>query len=784
MELSGLFHEVLVLTADAVVITDDDHRVLFVNPSAEALFGYDEQEILGQPIDLLIPPQCQERHRNAVRSFRSSVEKVRPMSRRVPVLGVKRDGTEFLADITISKHEAGGRLYYGAVVRDRSERLQAEETIRAGETLHQSIITAMAEGIVLQDADGKIHTCNASAERILGLSADQMLGRTSVDPRWRSIHEDGSPFPGEQHPAMVTLRTGAPLSHVVMGVHHADGKLVWISINSQPLFRRGESRPYAVVTSFADITQMKRVELALRESEERYRSVFDNSLDAILLTDPEGEILAANSAAREMFRMSEAQLRAVGRQGLLEVGESLGLISSLAPGAGRRAEVRLRRGDGSIFPAEVSSSVFRDRDGNDRTSLIIRDIAERVRFREAVREREESLELRVGERTRELAALLQLSHNLASTLDLPGLPDRILDGVRAFVECDRACLWIAEGNEFRMIGSWPKEEAAAGEEPRVPAALVGEALPKESPPRLARLEDVKSESPLIRSLLRIGPEIEGGDGGAVLVPLVIKDAVVGCLTLLRHKPGGFGLEQTRLLQAIADQAAVALENSRLYSQIQVVAAQTERSRLARDLHDSVTQMLYSLALFAEAARQQLDQGGLDKVGQHVLQIRETAQQALREMRLMVYELRPSALDRVGLVGALRQRVEAVERRAGVDGTVTAVATERIPASLEEGLYRIALEALNNSLKHSSSTLVSVRVVGEAEGVRLEVQDNGRGMGGMTGDGEGGLGLSSMRERAERLGGSLEISSVPGEGTIVRAWVPFPETADKMAGHHD
>jgi PAS domain S-box-containing protein len=779
MESSDLFHEVLNLTADAVLITDEDHSILFVNPAAEALFGYRGEELLGRPIEALIPERSRQRHREVAGAFREAREKIRAMSRREPVWGSRRDGSEFLADITISRHQVDRRLYYAAIVRDRSERMRAEEAIRAGETLHQSIITAMAEGIVLQDAEGKILTCNASAERILGLTTDQILGRTSVDARWRAIHEDGTPFPGEEHPAMVTLRTGAPLSQVVMGLQHPDGKVVWISINSQPLFRVGEGRPYAVVTSFADITQMKRVEMALRESEERYRSMFDKSLEAILLTAPDGQILAANPAACKVFGMTEEEICRAGRAGLVDADDPrLQVALREREASGRyRAEVRMRRGDGTIFPAELSSSIFRDRDGNLRTSMVLRDITERVRLREAVREREELLEQRVGERTRELAAVLQLSHALASTLNLQDLPGLVLDGVRAFVEYDRASLWIIEGSDLRRLGSWPDGEASADEEPRMPAGPVLDALTKVEPSEPALLENLDVVSPVIQELFEVGPELRHGAGAGMIVPLVFKESVVGCLTLLRHTPGTFGLGQAPLLHAIADQAAVAVENSRLYSQIQVAAAQAERSRLARDLHDSVTQMLYSLALFAEAARQQLEQGGLERAEQHLLQIRESAQQALREMRLMVYELRPSALEQVGLVDALRHRVEAVERRAGVEAIVIAEMGSGIPASLEETLYRIAVEALNNSLKHSFSTSVSVSVRGDAKGVALEVQDNGRGMGGPTEDEKGGLGLSSMRERAEHLGGSLTITSAPGTGTLVRAWVPLSRGAN-------
>jgi len=144
--------------------------------------------------------------------------------------------------------------------RELAERQRTEADLRTSEERYRSVVSALQEGVVLQDADGTIRACNASAERILGLTADQMQERTSLDAWWHAIHEDGSPFPGTEHPAMVTLKTGRPCSDVVMGVYRPDGALVWISVNSQPLFHPQDLRPYAVVTSFTDVTHKKQLE--------------------------------------------------------------------------------------------------------------------------------------------------------------------------------------------------------------------------------------------------------------------------------------------------------------------------------------------------------------------------------------------------------------------------------------------------------------------------------------------------------------------------------------------
>ncbi|MBE9050669.1 diguanylate cyclase [Nostocales cyanobacterium LEGE 11386] len=172
-----------------------------------------------------------------------------------------------------SRSDDGRPLRLLGTHTDITERKWMEEALRESEERYRYVITTMAEGIVLQQADGRITACNESAERILGLTSDQMMGRTSIDPRWRAIHEDGTSFPGETHPAIVTLQTGQPQSNVIMGVHKPDNNLTWISINSQPVFQPDELTPYAVVTSFTDITIRKKAQQALQQQMEQERMV-------------------------------------------------------------------------------------------------------------------------------------------------------------------------------------------------------------------------------------------------------------------------------------------------------------------------------------------------------------------------------------------------------------------------------------------------------------------------------------------------------------------------------
>ncbi|MBW4688022.1 MAG: PAS domain S-box protein [Komarekiella atlantica HA4396-MV6] len=182
--------------------------------------------------------------------------------------------------------------------RDITDRKQAEKALIKSEERYRSVVTAMQEGVVLKDADnGRIIACNTSAEHILGLTADEMIGRTPEDPHWQVICEDGSPFPSENYPSLVSLRTGKPCSNVVMGIYKPNGQLAWISINSQPLFQDNNPIPYAVVASFSDISDRKQAEQKIYEQ----AALLDIATDAILVRDFKSQILFWNKSAERLY---------------------------------------------------------------------------------------------------------------------------------------------------------------------------------------------------------------------------------------------------------------------------------------------------------------------------------------------------------------------------------------------------------------------------------------------------------------------------------------------------
>ena len=187
-------------------------------------------------------------------------------------------------------------------------RHEMDQKLRESEEQHRTLFETMAQGVVYQATDGQIVSANPAAERILGLTLDQMQGRTSTDPRWRAIHEDGSPFSGDTHPSMLALKSGKEVHDVVMGVFNPlYEEYRWININATPQFRPGESTPYRVFTTFDDITERKRAEEALRESRNWFSTTLKSIGDAVIATDLAGHVRLMNSVAQALTGWDERE---------------------------------------------------------------------------------------------------------------------------------------------------------------------------------------------------------------------------------------------------------------------------------------------------------------------------------------------------------------------------------------------------------------------------------------------------------------------------------------------
>lgn len=266
------------------------------------------------------------------------------------------------------------------------------------------------------------------------------------------------------------------------------------------------------------------------------------------------------------------------------------------------------------------------------------------------------------------------------------------------------------------------------------------------------------------------------------IPLLIKDQVYGGISLYFRDLGcPLTADDTALAMSFADQAALAIENARLYSQVSDLASLEERQRLARELHDSVSQALYGIQLGAQTAREMLTadsapddlRTALVEPLDYVLSLAEAG---LVEMRALIFELRPESLKSEGLVGALTKQAQALRVRHHLQVETAFVEEPDLTFETQEALYRIAQEALHNTFKHARATHIRLSLRCDPAGVELCVEDNGEGFD-ASGTFPGHLGLRSMRERATRLDGTLEIQSAPRQGTHICARIPQHRSRD-------
>lgn len=371
----------------------------------------------------------------------------------------------------------------------------------------------------------------------------------------------------------------------------------------------------------------------------------------------------------------------------------------------------------------------------------------------------------ISQHAERLASFNRMIRAITSALDLQGVFRMLSSEAQQLIVHDRASVALADPDAelvrvYAATGNGAK--LAAGATIPMAGSLVGQVI-RSGEGRFTTDLEQETEFREVPDVLALGIRSN------VMAPLWHGDECFGSLNFGSTEAGKYGPDELALAQEIADQIAVAIVNVRLHEQARKVAALEERQRLARNLHDSAAQALYGIVMYAEAARQLAGDGHVatDYFGE----IRDTAQEALRDMRLLIFDLRPPVLEEEGLAGALKARLEAVEGRAGIETRFQVEGKLEVPAQVEEGLYHIAQETLNNVLKHAAASQITVRLHQTETTATLEVVDDGVGFEPEAAHQTGGLGLSGMAERTEELGGTLEIDSAPGAGTKVTVKVP-------------
>ena len=404
-------------------------------------------------------------------------------------------------------------------------------------------------------------------------------------------------------------------------------------------------------------------------------------------------------------------------------------------------------------------------------ALLQREIAERQRAEAEIQQMVATLEQRVATRTDELATFFDMSLLAGQGSALADVFEQALPRILEVSHSRAICLHLldAERTALRLAGHQNVPGDAQAELEVVPIAAGFERWLQQ--PNDPLLTTNLGEATLLPPAFRLP-----GCRTYLGAQIKIGGRAEGLLSCYRFRDRGYGIDEIALVTALAEQIGLMLETHRLRRQAEEMAVLAERQRLARDLHDSVTQSLYSLTLFSRAGREAAADGDPKRLEESLASLEHNTLHALREMRLLLYELRPADLAREGLQRAVELRLNTVERRAGLQLDVEMDQLPALPPGYESDLYHIIVEALNNVVKHAAAGRVTLRLKGTGGSLHLTVVDDGRGFD--PAQNAPGLGLRNMRERAARLHGQLVIASAQGRGTTVEAMLPCPvENAD-------
>ncbi|HZC84940.1 MAG TPA: PAS domain S-box protein [Rubrobacter sp.] len=793
------YRRLVELSPDTIVVHSGG-TILFVNTAvAELLGAASPEEFIGKPIMDFVHPD----YRGTVRARIARSEQKGERNALIQEKLLRLDGGAVDVEVTSTPIIYRGEVATLSVIRDITGRKRAEEELRRREAILEA--TAFAAERFLEKAT----SWEESVQEVLG-----RLGRASGVSRVYIFEnytgDDGATWTTQRYEWVApgvsaqidnslleafpyraagwgrwedTLGRGEALHGHVREFPEAEWGVLRAqdieSIMVVPISVEGEWWGFIGFDecererewSAAEIEALKaaagtlgaaierdRAERTLRESEERYRAVVEHATEGIFLCDAAtGDVLESNAAFKDLLGYAAEDLQSIKIHDLIaddreSIDSNIRLI--LDEGSRFLGERRYRRKDGSLVDIEASASLI-FYGGRKVICDVIRDVTERV---EAFR----LLEERVTALAR-ISASLTIDRPMETTLN--ALAAGIVEGTAA-VAC-AVVLIDAETGMLRLAGSHglPEGYTAALEalwraEAWSPS---GEVFRSRQPFLFHDARRVILENPLYAPIHHFVREAPWDT--IKYLPLVYRGRALGTINLY-YLPGQEpGEDESVFLGAVADQTAVAVENARLFATAQDTAALEERQRLARELHDSVSQALYGIVLGTDAARTLLDRDP-GRVAEPLEYVLSLAKAGLAEMRALIFELRPESLATEGLIAALEKQAALVQARHELAVHAALCDEPDAPLEVKETVYRVAQEALNNTVKHAQAKEVELRLEKDASGILLEVRDDGKGFD-PANSFPGHLGLKSMRERVARLGGTFRIESTPEEGTRIR-----------------
>ena len=528
----------------------------------------------------------------------------------------------------------------------------------------------------------------------------------------------------------------------------------------------------------------QQAEETLLASELRFRRVFEYAPIGMDIVSAEGRPLRANRALQEMLGYSEAELRSMVFADYThpdDVERSLRMANEVREGKREsfQMEKRYYRKDGHVVFAKVTVSSARDAQGNfSHFIAMVEDITQRKQAEEALqreRERAQEARLRVESEARRVAegwvnTLVEIGRRIANMESADAVLMHIVEQAQHLLQTDIVSLALFD-ESGKYLNLKYQATASRSQIFDTEIALTNEELISTlragRPHRFP--EDAKAER-----VTWYCPTVAEEIKAAAVVPLHFDGKVVGGLWAARSRPGSFTSTQLFGLENLADQAVIALQHASMAAQLQTVATLEERSRIAREMHDGLAQILGYLGVQMQTIEAYGRQGQEEEMLAEIGKTRENVRLAQADVRENILSLRTTLAGGTGLAPALQEYVQEFGVQTGTEARfVNTLSREPGLSPLAEvQLVRIVQEALTNVRKHASAHQVEVRLFAEDKGLGITIADDGVGF--RINDDDRRFGLQTMAERAHSVGGHLDVCSAPQQGTEVRLWLPLQQ----------
>ncbi|MEP7291068.1 MAG: GAF domain-containing protein [Chloroflexota bacterium] len=718
-------------------------------------------------------------------------------------LAMQRDGILSYWDVVVTPRRQNGQIQtLLIVVVDASDRVFANRLLEEKEAQYRGIFEATSDGVIIHAAGGRIVEANPAACAMHGYSYDELIGMDSarlftleqfsealrwvlsgaaVDVQSINYRKDGTPFDVEIRATQFIYR-GEP--HMLSVVRDVTERVQAFQMLEQRVEERTRELS-TLLTASNNITSTLALQPLLQKILDELLEVIDYNGAAIYTLASDGLLdlmLYCGPIPQEEQRQNWLMIHAEPHHEVIrtqapliipDVNADTPLAQAYRALAGDYLRyVRSWMGIPLIVREQVIGMLGFDSEIPNYFTTHLANLAlafanqaavavDNARLYQAERERRKENERRrrVAEGLRDILAIINSNRSLSTILDyIVAQAGRLLgtDSIAIFgFQPEQGLLTVQTS-----IGL--DDDLIRGFQAQVGTGAVGRAVAERRP---VIVDDLAALDWLQDGDQQLSAAWASHFKALLAVPMIARDQIYGEMVLFYPDRHEFDEDEMQLVVAVCDQAALAIENARLRAQAAQTAVAAERSRLARDLHDAVTQTLFSASLIAEVLPRLLERDP-EEGRRRLVDLRQLTRGALAEMRTLLLELRPATLTEVELRDLLRQLSEALTGRARIPVSVEVKGEARsLPPDVQIAFYRIAQEALNNVFKHSGATEVEIWLEYQPASVELKISDNGRGFDAASVSAER-LGLKIMRERAEGIGAHFDLSNLPNGGTQV------------------